>query len=230
MTEQEWLTSTHPWGMITFAESVSGKRKLRLLTCAFCRQVLNPFAPRFADRALTAAEAFADGEIDAAMLARVRERLARAFSGASDAADLGTGYLMHLMDACMWAFCRPEQETLAVGKASLAAARAAADVPWPATGELHRGCPAELAAQADLGHDIFGNPFRPVGLASAWLTADVIALARGMYASRDFSAMPILADALQDAGCDDEEILTHCRKPREHVRGCWVVDLLLGKK
>ena len=57
-----------------------------------------------------------------------------------------------------------------------------------------------------------------------------VALARGMYESRDFSAMPILADALQDAGCDNDEVLNHCRDPKQvHVRGCWVVDLVLNK-
>jgi hypothetical protein len=64
----------------------------------------------------------------------------------------------------------------------------------------------------------------------AWRTSTAVALARGMYESRDFSAMPILADALQDAGCDDDDILNHCRDANGiHVRGCWVVDLVLGK-
>jgi hypothetical protein len=103
-------------------------------------------------------------------------------------------------------------------------------VPWPATGELHRGCPVELAAQAELMRDIFGNPFREVVFDPAWCTSDVLAMAQAMYSNRDFSAMPILADALQDAGCDEEDILSHCREDREHVRGCWVVDLVLGKE
>lgn len=66
-------------------------------------------------------------------------------------------------------------------------------------------------------------------LMQSWLTSDVLALARQMYESRDFSAMPILADALQDAGCDNPDVLNHCREPGVHVRGCWVVDLVLGK-
>jgi hypothetical protein len=78
--------------------------------------------------------------------------------------------------------------------------------------------------------DIFGNPFRPVTFASEWGTDTVVALARQMYESRDFSAMPILADALQDAGCEDENVLNHCREPGAHVRGCWIVDLVLGKE
>ena len=65
----------------------------------------------------------------------------------------------------------------------------------------------------------------------AWLTSTVVALAQGMYDSRDFSAMPILADALQDAGCNLVDILRHCRDEKgSHVRGCWVVDLVLGKE
>ncbi|MDY3553014.1 hypothetical protein R5W24_002104 [Gemmata sp. JC717] len=78
--------------------------------------------------------------------------------------------------------------------------------------------------------DIFGNPFRPVTFSPAWRTFTVVALASGMYDSRDFTAMPILADALQDAGCDSADILAHCRGEGPHVRGCWVVDLVLGKE
>ena len=78
--------------------------------------------------------------------------------------------------------------------------------------------------------DIFGNPFRPVSFHSAWRTDTAVSLARGMYESREFGAMPILADALQDAGCEDEQILNHCRDVNQpHVRGCWVCDLVLGK-
>ena len=77
--------------------------------------------------------------------------------------------------------------------------------------------------------DVAGNPFRTVDFSPEWRTSTAAAVARGMYESRDFSAMPILADALQDAGCEDAEVLDHCRGPGPHVRGCWVVDLVLGK-
>ncbi|WP_232069714.1 hypothetical protein [Gemmata massiliana] len=83
---------------------------------------------------------------------------------------------------------------------------------------------------AILLRDIFGNPFRPVAFSPAWRTSIVVALAAQMYESRDFSTMPILADALQDAGCDNADMLDHCRGPGPHVRGCWVVDLVLGKE
>jgi hypothetical protein len=80
-------------------------------------------------------------------------------------------------------------------------------------------------------HDIVGNPFRSVSFDPAWRTSAAIGLASTMYDARNFNAMPILADALQDAGCEDESILSHCRDENElHVRGCWVVDLVLGKK
>jgi hypothetical protein len=84
--------------------------------------------------------------------------------------------------------------------------------------------------QASLLRDIFGNPFRPVTLDPSWLTSTVLALATGIYADPAFDRMPILADALQDAGCDNEDILNHCRQPGEHVKGCWCVDLILNKK
>ena len=78
--------------------------------------------------------------------------------------------------------------------------------------------------------DVFGNPFRPIAADPAWLTFDVLALARGIYAERAFDRLPILADALQDAGCASEDVLNHCRDTNiSHVRGCWVVDVVLGK-
>ncbi|QJW95451.1 hypothetical protein [Frigoriglobus tundricola] len=89
---------------------------------------------------------------------------------------------------------------------------------------------AESVAHCHIIRDIFGNPFRPVTFASDWRTDTAVSLARTMYESSDFSAMPVLADALQDAGCDNGDVLDHCRTPGAHVRGCWVVDLVLGKE
>jgi hypothetical protein len=81
-----------------------------------------------------------------------------------------------------------------------------------------------------LMRDIVGNPFRPVVFSPEWRTDTAVTLARQMYESREFGAMPILADALQDAGCDNDDILSHCRDTSlTHVRGCWVTDLVLGK-
>ena len=85
--------------------------------------------------------------------------------------------------------------------------------------------------------DIFGNPFHPVAAAPAWLTPTVLAQAQVIYDDHtlpagilDNTRLAVLGDALENAGCEDAEILNHCRRPGEHVRGCWVIDLLLGKE
>ena len=87
--------------------------------------------------------------------------------------------------------------------------------------------------QSTLIRDIFGNPFRPrPAVDAAWLSwndGTLAKLAQGIYDDRAFDRLPILADALEEAGCANADILNHCRQPGEHVRGCWVVDLVLGK-
>ena len=106
---------------------------------------------------------------------------------------------------------------------------------WFGTGEDQRtSVGQEGQVQSDLLRDIFGNPFRPVTLAPSlldWNDSVVVKLSQGIYEERAFDRLPILADALEDAGCDDQDILAHCREQGlVHVRGCWVVDLLLGKE
>jgi hypothetical protein len=88
----------------------------------------------------------------------------------------------------------------------------------------------EPQVQIRLLHDIFGNPFRPINLNPTWLTPTVTNLAESIYADRSFEKMPILADALEDASSDNADILSHCRSGQDHVRGCWCLDLVLGKK
>jgi hypothetical protein len=80
--------------------------------------------------------------------------------------------------------------------------------------------------------DIFGDPFNSVAIGPAWLEwnkGTVNRLARTIYNDKEFALMPILGDALEDALCDDAAILQHCRSVGPHVRGCWVLDLILGK-
>jgi hypothetical protein len=88
---------------------------------------------------------------------------------------------------------------------------------------------AARLVQSRLLHEIIGNPFRPVTAVPAWRTSTVMSLAQGIYAQRAFDRLPILADALQDAECDNPDVLDHRRGGGPYVRGCWVVDLLLGK-
>ena len=88
----------------------------------------------------------------------------------------------------------------------------------------------ESEAHVALVREVFGNPFRPIDIAP-WRTDTAVSLAKQMYEAREFGAMSILADALQDAGCDNDEVLNHCRDAKPaHVRGCWVVDGVLGKE
>ncbi len=102
-----------------------------------------------------------------------------------------------------------------------ARARQVADLTEPLTEPRWRSI--------ELIRDLFGNPFRPVTIDPAWLTRNVIAIAEGIYEDWAFDGMPILADILEESGCDDAAILEHCRSPAEHVRGCWVIDAILGK-
>jgi hypothetical protein len=88
----------------------------------------------------------------------------------------------------------------------------------------------EQQHQSALLQDIFGDPFRPVSINPAWRTPNIINVAQAMYDQRAFDRMPELADGLERAGCTDAEILSHCRRPGPHVRGCWIVDLLLGRE
>jgi hypothetical protein len=126
---------------------------------------------------------------------------------------------------------------LAAGGATRAAVRGAGlAVKWTAD-DSHKA--AEAAAgkeQAAVLRDVVGSPFRPTPVEPSWLTSRVMAFAQTAYEHRDLPAgtldacrLAILADALADAGCTDPDLLNHLRGPGPHYRGCWAVDLLLGK-
>lgn len=88
---------------------------------------------------------------------------------------------------------------------------------------------AKSREQSPILRDIFVNPFRPVTFDPSWRTVTTISLPTGIHAERAFDRLPILADALEDAGCDAAELLSHCRGVGPHVRGCWGIDMVLGK-
>jgi len=98
-------------------------------------------------------------------------------------------------------------------------------------------CMAQGSSETMLGvrkaiHGIYldvSGPKRPTKFNTRWRTQEVFELATTMYQSRDYSALPMLGDSLKDAGCDSQEIIAHCHQPAEHVIGCWLVDLILGK-
>jgi hypothetical protein len=247
MTEQEWRESESPELMRAYLEEArrGTERQFRLFAVACCRRAERWFFDSCQSRAVNVLERYADGSatvdelrepedaaneidelhpamseaneanpdgLDAAYNAA--RSVAQAVSNDPPGMDVPTYYhclhdvIMHVVDAA------------GDGAVALDAVKGRSR---PAQAE-------ERKALAALLRDIFGNPFRPVALDPVWLTADVPALARGIYDERAFDRMPILADALQDAGCNDAEILSHCADARNpHTRGCWVLDLVLGR-
>jgi hypothetical protein len=216
MTEQEWLEGTdllftdpQPEKMLAFLRSKASHRKLRLFACACCWRIgvgLNDLGKR----AVEVAEQFADGLVSEQACIDCRDAAYDPYAesdlgyqpASSSAVYSAAGPREHFIDGVVYVVrsCR---------------------LLFPSR--------TESEMQANLLRDIFGNPFRPVTVNSAWRTTSVTALAQSIYDDRAFDRMPILADALEDAGCDNADILGHCRGGGEHVRGCWVVDLVLGK-
>ncbi len=134
------------------------------------------------------------------------------------------GYARSVVVTCMW----DQSLRLFSTAASYCRATIRADSPVK---KARRREQEEERAQCELLRDILPNPFRKLPKPKkSWRTETVRALATGIYAERAFDRMPILADALEDAGCEHADILTHCRGDGPHVRGCWVVDLILGKQ
>jgi len=96
--------------------------------------------------------------------------------------------------------------------------------------EVQKEYDAFMADHTNFLRDIFGNPFRPVSIDPTWRTPKVETLAQAIYDDHTFQGMPVLADALEETRCTNQDIPSHCRGPRPHVRGCWVVDLILSKE
>ena len=213
MDEQTWFACEDPHAMLDAVRSHRrlSDRRWRLFGTKCCDRLSHLNLARMSVSALRVSEHYADG------LAEVVE-LNRAYA---QAFDVATEYQ------------QLDGPPVAAGFAALATCYAAHpdesadDVAHYARRAL--ASETEASYQADLLRDIFGNPFRPVTIDASWLTSDVLALARGIYDERAFDRMPILADALQDAGCNNDDVLRHCRGGNAHVRGCWVVDSLLGK-
>jgi len=218
MTEHEWLSTGDVRPMLA-AGHLSDGRKLRLFCVASCVRVLGYFFDERSRAAVKAAELFADGLI-------TDEELSLANRAANSARSIQEGNF-YTLDAG-WECTQQPTGAASCAEACAEAAGLGFVKGFSRDYDSDRER-TELKAQADLLRDIFGNPFRPVGFDPSWRTSTVVALAEQMYGSRDFSPMPVLADALQDAGCDNDGILAHCRGAGPHVRACWVVDLVLGK-
>jgi hypothetical protein len=231
MKEADWLSCTDPQRMRAYLAGIASDRKLRLFDCACCRRLWEALSP-LARRAIEVAEDFADGVADVAILRAAH----KALSG-----DLGAvNYSLGFGNAVSAAFgaARPPDKGYYPGWVFPMAAEAARYEGFhKAVASGRRSLPpglkeAEEVAQAALLRELFGNPFRPVTVAPAvlcWNDGTVVRLARAISEERAWDRMPVLADALEDAGCDGEDLLAHCRGG-EHARGCFVVDAILGNQ
>src|SRR5262245_42598612 len=200
MNEQDWRTCNDPKRMLDFLRSKSTDRKLRLFTCGFFRTFWHRKIDEESLVALETSEHFADGLATAEELQSSRERARQASRSGNESAEF------------------------AANTAALDANWAAGRLLGHATNDLIR------RNQVEILQDLWGPlPFRHVPMDSSWLSPKVAKLAHSIYDDRAFGRLAVLADALEEAGCHDSDIISHCRGPCLHVRGCWVLDLILGK-
>ena len=233
MTEERWLTASDPRPLLEFLEGKSAERNRRLFAIGCCRLIRHHFSDTIWD-ALAVVERHADGEAHEDEFRRARKTIEGEFLSLGERVEemewfLGLpGLPPEDREYCLR---EPEQKSPRFSAAAVA--------HWASThgvGAYGSSLPEDLDelgcspdAAADILRDIFGNPFRPVTIDPAWWTPNPVMLAQAIYDERAFDRMPILGDALEEAGCDNADILSHCRLDTVHVRGCWVVDATLGR-
>jgi hypothetical protein len=224
MTEAEWLASKDPSRMIVLLEQRGCKnnRKFRLFAVGCCRQIWSGLEDPRSRLAVEIAEGFADGE---ATQSELREAFIAASAAVEDCRDFSPFSENQAIAAFLTAARNINESATKIPESEDAIEIAAHVWSYAVDSELSRPVKQEI-----LLHDIFGNPFRHMTFDPSWRTDDTVGIATKMYYERNFDAMPILADALEDARCDNLDILNHCREPGVHVRGCWVVDLVLDKE
>jgi hypothetical protein len=238
MTEADWLAATDPAPMLTFLADRASERKLRLFGCACCRRVwrLLPAAGR---KAVQASEQHADGRASARRRSDARLDVACAFL-AAQAQDRALDARALAAAAAIVGALSPEgteMPPLAAASATAEWAAVSAGLSAAVTGpgeySEQRYSDArrrEMEEQSRLAREVFGpRPWVRATLNPGWITAPVARFAAAMYNSRVYRRLAILADALEDAGCDNPELLAHLRSTAPHVRGCWALDLVLQK-
>jgi hypothetical protein len=219
MTEREWLACGDPGPMLDWVGYRLTDRQARLFAVACCRRALGPLSDERVRRFVQTAQDSAEGKAPRAerLAAEIEARFARAGNGVLVAHPLAYSDLP------------PDRPSLAV-----AAAVALGAFPAQAYRYAHHPdhpLAGERAAQAALLRDLLGWPLRPPTVHPGWLTPTVRSIAQAVADDDDFGRLPILADALEDAGCADPAFLGHCRDPAlAHARGCWVVHQLLGPR
>jgi len=249
MTLDDWLACSDRW-LLSLEFGIFPDRKLHLLTAAFLRRVWDRLPSHHTRFAVEATERFADGRLSADALAWARSQAARDSEEIMWLAQ-GSHEDYNLIEGgggcCPACDSRAERYECQVAKQGgvLDGARAGIESPaWVAasaafyTIELENPLFVRDHSSAEFKWEwrsLFATVREVLGehdtcdrLNPEWRTFDVRALARGVHREQAFDRLPILADALQDAGCDDEAVLEHCRRPGGHGRGCWVVDLAMG--
>lgn len=242
--QTQWKTRWQGW--ISGKRFSVSERKLRLFAVACCLRIMDLIPVEESRECVRAAERFAEGEITQSQL---DEAIGRSMQACR--AESWPYRFLHrdVVDAV-----GRVHRTLPGGRSRtfLAVRQAQAfhwllqqpgrhdeleELTWELDSQVQqafgRVIAEEATVQADLLRDIVGNPFRPPRLDPAWLAWDggtVARIAGEIYRHRQFADMPVLGDALEDAGCGEPVVLEHCRHSREHTRGCWVLDLLLGKE
>jgi hypothetical protein len=242
MNEEQWLTSTDPQEMLLSLRGNASDRKARLASVAFCQRIW-PLLSAPLREAVIVAERHADGQAGyREMMATIKAihrfnhwtagRAVYFTARFSPGREIEkTVAVAHgTAETVAWFTMRKVAPT--VSPALLSGRSAPASYPRrrpvAQQGKTRAG---EQLAQCLVLRDIFGNPFRPPpAVAPAWLTPLVVGFAQRAYDERDFTALPIVAGALEDAGCDDTLLLGHLRGPGPHCRGCWALDALLARK
>jgi hypothetical protein len=237
MTEEEWLTTGILYNMLLRSSTLWNHRKLWLFGCACFRRQWHLLVDHRARQYVDTAERHVDGNCSDSEMDTAWELFDTAWRDDSLASD---GHLdIHRAMRQLTGIMNSNDSfylasRVADGFASFATKTQHTDTQGDWDDEKLANWKSyrqhETRMQTDLLRDIFGNPIRPVTLNPTWQTETVVALATAIYADKAFDRMPILADALEDAGCDNADVLSHCRGEGPHVRGCWVVDLLLGKE
>jgi hypothetical protein len=230
MRESDWVKAADPDPMLNYLRGRASDRKLRLFAAACCRDVW-PLLDARGRAAVEMVERFADGK------ATLREITAA--RTAALAAERGGGAAGQAARAAYWAASCQAGESVwnvcaaAAGAAAMAAARDAQTTGSDRRSAWENAHASVATLQASRLRECFGNPFRPPAIRPEWLAWNggiVGLLARAVYEEGAFDRLPVLADALEEAGCTDAEVLGHLRGPVSHVRGCHVVDLLIGRE
>lgn len=223
VSERDWATATDPLTVLLHLRlRGASERKARLFAVASVRRV-GDMLTQAAREGLVVAERLADGEVAEAGRKRARRLVSEVVSEDVSTASYRRGVARRAVSEAL----RQAGWQAADGSARcIIGIQLAERYEAEGQGRDANAVDADAALLA-LARDIFGHLLNPVSFDPSWRTEAVVALARGIYEERVFERLPVLADALEDAGCSDEAVLAHCRGDWPHHRGCWVVDEVL---